>query len=222
VTQESVLAYEVGVKSSLLDHRLEVTAAAFYYDYHDKQLLGRQVFTPNIFGAQSALVNIPKSRIEGAEVQATLRPVTGMTLSAAATYLDTKVLGDFFNYSLIGVRTNFNSSAFPYTPKWQIVLDGEQRVPLSESLDGMFGLNASYHSATVAGFGGDPRLNIDSYWLLDLRAGVEATNGKWKAELYGRNVTNQYYWNNVSAAGDTLRRYSGMPTTYGVLVSYKF
>jgi iron complex outermembrane receptor protein len=222
VTQESVLAFEAGIKSSVIDRVLDFTAAGFYYDYKDKQLLGRNVFTPNIFGAQSALVNIPKSRILGAEWQLTLRPVIGMTLSAAGTYLDTKVMGDFFNYSLLGVKTNFNGSAFPYTPKWQLVFDGEERIPISSSLVGTFAGNASYRAATVAGFGGDPRLNIDSYWLLDLRLGVEAPDGKWKAHLYGRNILNQYYWNNVSAGGDTLRRYAGMPATYGVQMSYRF
>ena len=41
VTQESVLAYEVGFKSTLLDDRMRLNGAAFYYDYEDKQLRGR-------------------------------------------------------------------------------------------------------------------------------------------------------------------------------------
>ena len=222
VKQESVLAYEAGIKTTLFDHKLDFTAAAFYYDYRDKQLLGRNVFTPNIFGAQSALVNIPKSRIFGAEAQLTVRPVSGMTLTAAGTYLDTKVTGDFTNYSLLGVLTSFKGSPFPYTPKWQLVFDGEERVPVSSSIDGILGWNVSYRSDTIAGFGGDPRLKINAYWLVDLRAGVQSPDGKWKAEFYARNLMNQYYWNNVSAGGDTLRRYAGMPATYGIQVGYKF
>lgn len=222
VTQESVLAYEVGLKSSLFNRALDVTAAAFYYDYTNKQLLGRNVFTPNIFGAQAALVNIPKSRISGAEAQLTLHPFTGMTLGAAATYLDTRVKGDFFNYDLVGALVNFKDRPFPYTPKWQLVFNGDYRIPVSASLTGTFGWDANYRTSTVAGFGGDPRLNIDSYWLVDLRIGVEAADGKWKASLYGRNVFNEYYWNNVSAGSDSLRRYTGMPATYGVQVSYRY
>ena len=117
---------------------------------------------------------------------------------------------------------NFQGSAFPYTPKWQLVLDGEERVPISGAVDGVFAANANYRTKTVAGFGGDPRLNIDSYWLVDLRLGVEDHGGKWKAELYGRNVFNKYYWNNINFGGDTLRRYVGMPATYGVQLSFKF
>ena len=222
VTQESVLAYEAGIKTSLFNRTVDFTAAGFYYDYNDKQLLGRNVFNPNIFGAQSALVNIPKSRVTGAEATLTMRPVTGFTLTAAATYLETKVIGDFINYSLVAVPTNFKDSAFPYTPKWQLVFDGEERIPISSSVVGAFGWNASYRTGTIAGFGGDPRLNIDSYWLLDLRLGVEAANGRWKANLYGRNILDEYYWNNVAAGGDAIRRQAGMPATYGIQLSYKF
>ena len=65
--QESVLAYEIGLKTALLNHKVEFTAAAFYYDYRDKQVLGRQVFTPNVFGAVNVLTNVPKSKIKGGE-----------------------------------------------------------------------------------------------------------------------------------------------------------
>jgi iron complex outermembrane receptor protein len=222
VSQESVLSYEAGIKTAVFDRKLEITAAAFYYDYKDKQLLGRAVFNPNIFGAQSALVNIPNSRIYGAEAQVSVRPARGTTLSAAATYLDTKVQGDFINFSLVGAQTNFRNSAFPYTPKWQLVIDGEQQFPLSAAMNGTIGANASYRTSTTAGFGGDPRLDIDAYWLVDLRAGVEAADGQWRVQLYGRNVFNTYYWNNVSAGGDAIRRSAGMPATYGVQVGFKF
>lgn len=222
VKQESVLAYEAGVKTALFDRKVELTAAGFYYDYKDKQLLGRLVFTPNIFGPQGSLVNIPKSRVIGAEAQLSVRPVAGMTLSAAGTYLDTKVEGDFFNYNPVGVLTNFKNDRFPFTPKWQLVFDIDERIPVSEALTGVFGINASYRTATKSGFGNDPRLIIQDYWLVDIRAGIEAADGRWKAQLFGRNITNTYYLSNIANAGDILRATAGAPATYGIQASVKF
>lgn len=221
VKQESILAYEAGFKSTLLNRKIEVTGAGFYYDYRDKQLLGRNIFVA-VLGPLSALVNVPKSRVYGAEGQITVRPVRGLSLSAAGTYLNTKVVGSFLNYSIIGVQTDFKGSPFPYTPKWQLVFDGEYDFPISSSLKGVVGGNANYRTATIAGFGTDPRLAIGSYWLVDLRAGIGAADGKWKVQLYGRNVTNQYYWSNVAASVDNTRRFAGVPATYGVQFSYKF
>src|SRR3546814_7814096 len=63
VTQESVLAYEIGLKTDLFDGRAHLNLAAFYYDYKDKQVIGRALFPP--FGPQGVLVNVPKSRIFG-------------------------------------------------------------------------------------------------------------------------------------------------------------
>ena len=63
-------------------------------------------------------------------------------------------------------------------------------------------------------------LIINSRALLDLRAGVET--GPWRVWLWGRNVTGKHYWNAASHVNDVLLRYTGMPTTYGITVSYKF
>jgi len=60
IKQESVLAYELGTKQTLLSHSLQVDAAAFYYDYKDKQLIG---YITTAFGNLPGLVSIPKSRV---------------------------------------------------------------------------------------------------------------------------------------------------------------
>ncbi|MFD2578029.1 TonB-dependent receptor domain-containing protein [Novosphingobium colocasiae] len=52
VTQESVLAYEVGAKSELLERHLIVNAAGFIYEYRDKQVQG-SIADP-VWGAAAA------------------------------------------------------------------------------------------------------------------------------------------------------------------------
>jgi len=221
-TQESVMAYEVGLKTALLSHKVEFTAAAFYYDYRNKQVLGRQVFTPNLFGAINVLTNIPKSEIKGAEAQVNVFPIHGLTLTAAGTYLDTRVVGDFINVDILGNSANFKDNPFPYTPKWQLVLDGEYRFPVVNDVNLFVGGNANYRTKTTAGFGGNNQLDIDAYWLVDARAGVDFANQKYRVQLYGRNITNQYYWTNVSRSLDNTRRYAGMPATYGIQFSVRY
>ena len=63
-------------------------------------------------------------------------------------------------------------------------------------------------------------LNIKSYTLIDLRAGVES--GAWRFQLWGRNITNEYYWTGAAHVNDVLYRYTGMPATYGFTLSYRF
>src|SRR5690606_13163177 len=76
VRQEQVTAYEIGFKSALLDRRVQLNGALFYYDYLDKQLKGRTIVP--VFGPLEALVNVPKSRIKGAELQLVVTPIDGL------------------------------------------------------------------------------------------------------------------------------------------------
>jgi len=222
VDQESVLAYEAGFKLSLADRIADISGAGFYYDYTDKQLLARRITTPNLLGALPALINVPKSRIMGAEGQISVYPVSGLSLTAAATYLDSKVTDDFINYTILATQENFKGNPFPYTPKWQVVLDGQYVFPVSSSVDGLLGANMSYRSSTTAGFGTHPYLAIDGYTLLDLRAGIQDPDGAWSVQVFGRNVTDTYYWTNVAKFNDTVRRLTGRPATFGVQVGFKF
>jgi outer membrane receptor protein involved in Fe transport len=67
---------------------------------------------------------------------------------------------------------------------------------------------------------GERFLDIVARALLDVRAGVE--RGPWRVYFWGRNVTNTWYWNQSQHVNDVLLRFTGMPVTYGITVSYKF
>ena len=51
---------------------------------------------------------------------------------------------------------------------------------------------------------------------------MEDADGRWRAFIWGKNITNTYYWTNVVSGYDTVSRFAGLPATYGVTVSYKF
>lgn len=219
VTQESVLAYEAGFKAPIVRNLIEATGAVFAYEYEDKQLQGR---LPTILGVLPGLVNVPKSEIRGAELQANVFPLEGLTLTLAGTYIDSEVTEDFDNFSILGLPANFKGDAFPYTPKYQLVLDGQYETPITSNLNAFAGLNANYRSATTSGFGDDPRLDIDTYTVVDARAGVEAADGAWQASVFVRNLTDEYYWNNVARTSDVIRRYTGAPRSFGISLSRAF
>lgn len=219
VTQESILAYETGFKVSALERRLQLSGAIFYYDYKDKQIVGFLLVPP--FGNLSALVSLPKSRIEGGELELTWRPTGGLRITAGATYVDSRVLSDPANaFNAYGVPTSFIGEQFPNTPRWQGVLDIEERFALGAGLTGFVGGVLSGRSSSPAALGDTPGFSIWGYTLLDLRAGVE--KGAWAVQLWGRNVTNKYYITNVARVSDTNTYFTGMPATFGVTASYRF
>lgn len=217
--QESLLAYEAGIKSDFLDRRVQLSAAAYYYDYSNKQIRG--FLLDPVFGPLAALVNVPKSRVKGFEANLTLHPVDGLRLGGNLSYANSRIKGDFSNFNYLGQLQNFTGEAFPHSPKWQATGNMEYRFPAGDDWEAYFGGNISYRGATNAGFGELPELKIKSYSLLDLRAGIDS--GPLRFEIWGRNVTNTYYYSEVARLfGDSLVRFTGMPATYGITIGYKF
>lgn len=218
--QESVLAYELGMKATLLDRRVQLNAAVFHYDYKDKQFAGRVILDPNIFGAIESQINVPKSRVYGAELQLDVVPFDGLTLTNGVTYLNTKIK-EFSNYSVFGVITDFAGQSFPTSPKWQIVSDAQYDWKLNDRLNAFVGVSGNYQSSTNGLFGNFPLFDIKSWATLDLRAGIEAADKSWKVSIFGRNVTDTYYYSSATKVLDTAIRFAGSPSTYGITVSFR-
>ncbi|WP_454883134.1 TonB-dependent receptor [Sphingomonas oryzagri] len=236
VTQESVTAYEGGVKSQLFDRRVDLTAAAFYYDYRNKQVRGK--LADPIFGNLDALVNIPKSRVYGAEANATFRASEGLTLSANGTYLNSKIL-KYSGVNILG-EPNFNSAGdpLPFTPKWSGSFDADYRARTDKGTP-FFGFTVNMRSSSEAAISAArldyaagtnaivrPGVNcvfcIKGYTTVDARAGFEADGGRWKIMFWGKNIFNKYYWTNVVPGYDDAARLAGLPATYGVTLGFKF
>jgi iron complex outermembrane receptor protein len=230
VTQESLLSYEVGAKSSLFDRRLQLNAAYFHYDYTNKQMLGQ--FIDPIFSTLQALVNIPKSAENGAEFSAQWRATSGLTLHAALTYLDSRVTSNFLNYSAYSLGAadsiNFKGEPFPFTPKWSVQYGARYDWSLTNDLSAFASADASYQSSTISQFGaeeaavyGAPSQEIKAYSLLNLSAGLQLDKN-WRVELWGKNVTNTYYWTTAVHYSDGIVRLAGMPATYGIGLHYRY
>jgi iron complex outermembrane recepter protein len=232
VNQESLLAFEPGFKLKLLDNTMQLNGAIFYYKYTDKQLQTR--FKDPVFGELDTVQNIPKSSVKGAELEIMYRPIAALTLNGSMSFIKAKV--DDFNCTspcsnAVDQSGDFSGADIPYTPKFQFNLSGDYTIPVSGSMNAFVGSTVSYRSSTTSIIGGniDPPgsvssvsgnlFDIKSYTLVDLRGGLEGDD--WRVFLWGKNVGNTYYWNNVNSSFDVIVRYAGMPATYGITASYK-
>jgi iron complex outermembrane recepter protein len=227
--QEKILAFEGGFKLPLADNRFQLNGAAFYYDYTDKQT--RAKISDPVWGLLEKLVNVPKSRVYGIEGELVARPVDGLTLSAGATYLKSKVTSNFSTangsavYNSMGFTGNFKGSKLPFTPEFTANADlqyefdmGDIRPFVGATAVHQGKSNATYENAILrADF-----FKIPSYTTVDLRAGVGAADDEWKVMLYGRNVFDKYYIVSPTFYHDAYFNIVGRPATYGVQVSMKY
>lgn len=218
--QESVIAYEAGFKTRLLDRAVQLNGAVFYYDYANKQVTGR-VLDP-VFGPLLKLVNVPESSITGAELQITIVPVSGLTITAGGSYIKSEIGGNFTSFNATGALVNFDGDSFPNTPKYQFVTDVDYRGQINSRVNWFVGANVSYQDDSHSSLDRDVIFATPARTLVDLRAGIESEQGTWKFTIWGRNVFNEYYWTSSNKVLDTVTRYAGMPATFGAELSFKF
>ena len=230
-TQEKVIAYEAGFKAPLAGRKLQLNVAGFYYDYSDKQVRGRVQDT--VFGLLEKLLNVPKSYIYGFEGEIVARPVEGLTLSANATYLKSKVKSNYSAtpdglavYNASGYTGNFRGSVLPYTPKFSGSVDAQYEFPVSSDWNGFVGGTATYQGKQNTTFYTSTLLAddffINHYALVDARVGADSADGRWRVSLFGRNLTNKSYVTAVSTYLDTLIRYRGKPVVYGASIALRY
>ena len=150
--------------------------------------------------------------------------------------------GNFFTPDAFSQTVNVTGQAFPSAPDWQASFDAEYDWKVPHDITAFVGFHVTYDDVTHTGFqndnppvtppvysqtltcGGpvfcyDPT-RVPNYTLLDLRAGIE--RGPWAFQIWGHNVTNKWYWTAADRVNDTMLRYTGYPTTYGITISVHY
>jgi iron complex outermembrane receptor protein len=150
--------------------------------------------------------------------------------------------GHFITPDAFSQNVDVTGQSFPSAPEWQASVDGEYDWKVWNDINAFVGFNVQYSGSTHTGFQnpnppatpavysvaltcGGPvfcyeATNVPAYTLLDLRAGIE--KDAWRVQVWGRNVTNEWYWTAADRVNDTILRYTGMPTTFGITLSYRF
>ena len=181
--------------------------------------------------------NIPKSRVFGVEAELTVRPVTGLTLSGAVTYLDTKI-EEYTGVDYVGTPRDFAGQTLPFASKWNYSLSADYRMQTASGGTPFFGANVNGRSSADTVPGGRTITAVNTvnsrvlpglvypfrtngFATVDGRIGYEAADGRWTAMVWAKNIFNTYYWTNVVTASDFSARYAGMPATYGVTLAFK-
>ena len=220
--EEEVTALEIGIKSTLLDGSMQMNFAAFWYDYEDKQEQDLAVaFVGNIGG----LTNVPESRINGAELDMQWVPLEGLTINLGVAYLDTLVekWNATSNTSVWPTIVTFDASGreLAQSPEWTYNAMVHYEWALGDAL--MMEVGADFNFTDETSGGAKPEDATDDYSIYNARIGIKDVDGKWRALLWGRNITDEDYYPAAYAGGNgPYVRSMGMPVTYGVTVNYNF
>src|SRR5690606_26707545 len=176
INPDSIMTYEVGVKSLLADDRLLLEAAVFHSDWKDVAV--RVPITDQING----LANSEGTRNRGVEVNLVYNPTRDLTLQLGGSWIDAVYSADVTDTPLSKGTAVYN------VPRTSITTSASYRWDVGQSLRGTAFASLHHDSARetslTAGSPGDP------ITLANARSGIESPAG-WAAYLYGNNLTNE-------------------------------
>jgi outer membrane receptor protein involved in Fe transport len=216
VVQEKLDAYEVGTKLTAPGGGLQVNFSAFYYDYTNKQLL--TYFKDPVFGALQYLQNVPKSLDEGLELTTIYSPLRKLYLTAAGSYIRTKVI-QYTGDNSQGTAFDFAGQPFNYTPRLQASLIAAYTFALTHHLDVAPGASFTYTGGTNSTLEHDPLFALNAHRVYDVHVSLAPPDAHWSVSAYGRNITNEFYRNSVIKLGDSVFAYTGLPLMVGVALT---
>jgi iron complex outermembrane recepter protein len=211
-------SYEAGVRAQLWERKASVNLALFTTTFKDFQA---QVFDQNVFPSRFATANAGELRTRGLEFEFTLRPVDGLTLSGNGAYIDSTYT-DFKNVACYAgqpqlpfgtARTSprecirINSATGPFvteatgnrltnSPEWTTNLKAAYERDIA-GLRGFASVNYYYRGGVSFSAAGDPLLRERGYSLIGAEIGLGAQDGKWRLTVFGRNLGDVDFVNNV-------------------------
>lgn len=177
---ELVNAYEVGLKSQLMDGLLTANFATFFYDYQDLQVY-TLVVDPNTNLTVQNFTNASNAEVKGLEAELMASPIDGLDLSLGASFLDA-TYQDFQSQG-----DDYSGNTLPNAP--EVSLNGSARYEWD-----FFGGSAeaqadvSYRSKVYYDTRNVERLSDGDRTFVNLRFGWRPSQGGMEFGAYGRNV----------------------------------
>lgn len=211
--EETNNAFEVGAKSTLLDGRLRLNGAFFYYDYKDLQ-------NTSFIGITNVITN-NDARVYGGELELTARLFDGLDVSAGVGIVETKVL-DINNPT--GDIDEIQDNELPLAPKFT----GNFAVRYGwNALGGELYLQGSGRgrSAMFRDSLNNESVRIQSIFVANATIGYVSGNERWSASVWATNLFDTRREINafdLSGVGNTGEVVYQAPQLFGGTVTVKF
>lgn len=204
--------YEIGIKGQTADRKLQISSAIFHTEYRDFQVV---TIPDNAVVSTTVLLNADGAKIWGAELEVNARPVSGLTLNASATYLDTKIESPGL---LIG-NIPLDGKRLTRSPRWALKWFGTYEFDTAGA--GRFGVrvDGSYQSAMESQLNNGPASHIRPYALVNAGVNWSPDGNRYRLELFVDNVFNKAYTTYQYILSDVNALQWGRPRTWGIRAS---
>jgi outer membrane receptor protein involved in Fe transport len=246
---DSLTNNEIGFKTELLDHRLQVNGSVYRMNWDNVQFA---LFDPTILGNTTFVVNGPNYRVTGFELQVVARVTDGLTVQGSgswnsATQTSAPCLVDNYATSpnLGSCITEVKGSSFPnpfgtlgsrpaFSPAVEFNLRARYDWSINEykafvmagasHIGDMSNQPASYVSGTIPSeaIPTTTHLRYDQPGYTTYDASVGVAKDAWMVSFFGQNLSNSDASTFTSSAQFIKSEVPLRPRVLGVKIGYKF
>ncbi len=234
--KETMIAYELGWKGTLVDGRVQLFASLYHYDYDDYQD-EINVLNTTTGSAESVVVNFPKAANTGFEVEATWLATDSLTVGGNYSYTRTEAQSEIlvaysdnpeqptgpglFDEEIV----NFDGNDLKRIPRNKAALWGAYDIPMSI---GTLTLGGSY-SYTGEQYDSGAMRELDKIperHRMDLYLAFRDNRDQFRFRAFVDNVTDEGNARGIGTGGAAENyRYTATylyPRFYGIELAYRF
>lgn len=221
VNPENLDAYEIGVKSEMLDRKLRANASAYYYNYTNIQV---QIFT----GATVVTQNAASASVYGLDFDTQFVATDRLSLNGGLSYIHSRY-DDFQNASVYvplatggAALQSLNASGDPlvFAPKATLTVGANYEIPFG---DGRFVLNSTvYYNSGYDITPGGIDTHVGAYTDVGVSGTWHSSGDRFFVRLWGKNLTDEKHPINIETGTNGFLAALAEPITYGFTVGLKF
>lgn len=210
---DEVQNYELGWKTDLFDRQVRFNGSAFFVDISNLQTT---IFDPsitNLFFSDNAA----NAEIYGLEMDFTIAPrsVPGLTISGAASFLDTKI-----TEVLTPTNDVIAGQSLAFAPPFQGNIRARYEFDLTPEISAYVQPQVTHSAAKFTDIIEINRLRLDSFTVVDLAAGI--AKDSWRFEVFGDNLFDERAQISGNFVNDRARVVINRPLTVGMRMSYRY
>jgi iron complex outermembrane receptor protein len=222
---ETVTAYEIGSKSRFLDDRVQLNVSVYRNEFEDLQVQN-QFLIASATGVTttSVILNAAEAHSQGVEVELQAVPMERLNVALSATVMEAQ----FDTYRLAPAPARYSGfydlsgNDIPYAPDYKFTGLVSYELPLGDrgTLTPQFALlySGAYQNTdfnTVLD-------RQDAFAKLDLRLGWRSGSGRYNAEAFVNNVTDEITLNRATFGSRGLNQSYDAPRMWGFRVGARF
>jgi iron complex outermembrane receptor protein len=226
---ETIDAYETGLKTEWLDHRLRLNGDLFLYNYDNLQ-----VRLPVPTGGVN-IQNAASARVKGVEFESAITPLQGLTFAFNTTYLDAKFtqgsLPEVPPNALFAFGANIPlqtvsivGNAMSRAPRWQLGLTLDYQRPVGTDETMSWGMSYRHQSKEyfLETNQDSPTFQAGAWGELGAHVTLAKTGDRWSVSLYGENILNDRHITQITPLSAYPEGTLSLPRRFGIRTAFKF